>query len=102
MSIQMLSIENDFELHFQNGMVDESEQARNSREMVVCHCNAVTDRTIRKAVREGACTRNAVARDCRAGRGCGGCTPVIDEILESEQPLRPRSVLALAELAATA
>jgi bacterioferritin-associated ferredoxin len=83
-------------------MVEESKEPRNRVIMVVCHCNAVTDKTIRKVVRDGACTRNAVARDCRAGRDCGGCTPVIDEILESERSLAPRSAPALLELAATA
>ncbi|MEE9609471.1 MAG: (2Fe-2S)-binding protein, partial [Myxococcota bacterium] len=30
--------------------------------MVVCHCEGVTDREIRRAVRDGALTRRGVAR----------------------------------------
>ncbi len=71
------------------------------RSMLVCHCNAVTDRAIRQAVRNGACTRGAVSRHCGAGNGCGGCTPVVDEILASEQSVEPRPALRLVELAAT-
>lgn len=52
--------------------------------MIVCHCQAVSDRAIRAAVRDGARCRRSVARACRAGRSCGGCTRVIDEIVRSE------------------
>ncbi len=50
--------------------------------MVVCHCEGVTDRQIRKAVRDGALTRRGVTRACTAGRTCGGCRPAIDRIIE--------------------
>jgi bacterioferritin-associated ferredoxin len=53
--------------------------------MIVCQCRGVTDRAIRKAVREGAYNRNEVVRLCEAGKSCGGCVSVIDEIIESEQ-----------------
>ena len=52
--------------------------------MIVCHCQGVSDRTIRAAVRNGARSRRAVARACSAGRSCGGCTLAIDEIVRSE------------------
>ena len=52
--------------------------------MIVCHCQAVTDRAIRNAVRDGARCRRSVARACAAGRSCGGCTLAIDEIVRSE------------------
>jgi bacterioferritin-associated ferredoxin len=52
--------------------------------MLVCHCKAVTDRAIRAAVREGAQTRNDVAKACAAGMCCGGCGPAVDEIIEAE------------------
>ena len=41
--------------------------------MIVCHCARVCDRTIRAAIREGACTEEAVADACLAGSMCGGC-----------------------------
>jgi bacterioferritin-associated ferredoxin len=53
-------------------------------EVIVCHCKAVTDRAIRKAVRNGARTRNDVASTCATDMSCGGCAPVIDEIIEAE------------------
>ena len=52
--------------------------------MIVCHCLGISDRAIRRAIHQGACSRGQVARACLAGRKCGGCAPVIDEILESE------------------
>ncbi len=52
--------------------------------MIVCHCHGVSDRAIRAAVQEGARTRRQVARACHAGRACGGCRPVIHEIIERE------------------
>ena len=52
--------------------------------MIICHCQAVSERAIRAAVRDGARCRRSVARACAAGRSCGGCTLAIDEILRSE------------------
>jgi bacterioferritin-associated ferredoxin len=52
--------------------------------LIICHCKAVTDRTIRNAVRDGARCRRSVARACAAGRSCGGCTLAIDEIVRNE------------------
>ncbi len=69
--------------------------------MIVCHCQQVSDRAIRQAVREGARTRREVARSCRAGFSCGGCSPAIDRILASERTRERRAELApLGELAA--
>lgn len=53
--------------------------------MIVCHCKGISDREIRTAVRDGAQTHRQVARACHAGRTCGGCHPVIREIIESER-----------------
>ena len=67
--------------------------------MIVCQCTGVTDRTIRKAVRNGASNRNDVFRACTAGKTCGGCVSAINEIIESEQEriVRPgRTALELA------
>ena len=58
--------------------------------MIVCHCARVCDRTIRTAVREGACTEEAVADACLAGSMCGGCVPAVTEIIEEEQKTRVR------------
>jgi len=69
--------------------------------MIVCHCQAVTDRAIRNAVRDGARCRRSVARACAAGRSCGGCSHAIDEIVRSElDQLDAQPHLALPDLAA--
>ena len=52
--------------------------------MIVCHCRGVTDRQIRKAVRDGARNRNEIVMACSAGAHCGGCVPAIDEIIDRE------------------
>ena len=39
--------------------------------MLVCHCKGITDRDIRKALLEGALTRDDIERACRAGSACG-------------------------------
>ena len=50
--------------------------------MIVCSCHGITDREIRKHVSEGARTPRQVAEACGAGSRCGGCRPVVREILE--------------------
>lgn len=51
--------------------------------MLVCHCMGLTDREVHRAIRAGASTQHEVARECGAGSVCGGCRPLIDELLES-------------------
>jgi bacterioferritin-associated ferredoxin len=59
--------------------------------MIVCHCHGISDRAIRRAVREGAVSSDEVTRSCSAGGTCGGCRPRIDVIVEHEQHARARS-----------
>lgn len=49
--------------------------------MVVCHCNAVSDREIRSAVASGALDAEGIATRCKAGTRCGNCIPVVEAIL---------------------
>jgi len=49
--------------------------------MLVCHCKAVSEREVRSHASSGARTVNEVGKRCGAGRVCGGCRPVIAEIL---------------------
>jgi len=54
--------------------------------MLVCHCHALTDRDIRRAVRSsGACSVAEVGDHCGAATGCGGCYEVVDEIVTCEK-----------------
>ena len=56
--------------------------------MLVCQCNGVSDRTIRKAVRAGAVTVDDVGQACEAGTCCGGCADSIAEVIHSEASSR--------------
>jgi bacterioferritin-associated ferredoxin len=47
----------------------------------VCHCRAVTDRTIDGEVARGASTIEELATRCGAGAECGGCWPALEELL---------------------
>ncbi|HYP76482.1 MAG TPA: (2Fe-2S)-binding protein [Polyangiaceae bacterium] len=54
--------------------------------MLVCHCHALTDRDIRRAIRTtGACSVAEVGDHCGATTGCGGCYEVVDEIVACEK-----------------
>ncbi|MDB4278857.1 (2Fe-2S)-binding protein [Deltaproteobacteria bacterium] len=50
--------------------------------MLVCHCHAVNDHTIRRCVNDGARSRHEVREACGAGSTCGGCEPVIDRLID--------------------
>jgi len=52
--------------------------------MLICHCNGVSDRTIRRVVREGATTPDEVGRACGAGTCCGGCSQAVKKVIHSE------------------
>ncbi len=56
--------------------------------MLVCHCHGITDRQIRRLVREGASSPRDVARATGAGLRCGGCRSnvkrVVNEAVERE------------------
>jgi bacterioferritin-associated ferredoxin len=65
--------------------------------MFVCHCRAVTDGEIRAAITAGARDLEEVGRRCGAGVTCGGCCPLIQELLAENQaqpPAAPAPVLA--------
>ncbi len=55
--------------------------------MVVCHCRAVSDHSIRHAVEGGAVDVDSVSRRCGAGSVCGGCRPTIAMLLAEVCPL---------------
>ncbi|HWJ34331.1 MAG TPA: (2Fe-2S)-binding protein [Steroidobacteraceae bacterium] len=43
--------------------------------MIICVCNAVSDRHIRAAVNDGASCMRDIARGLRVGTCCGKCVP---------------------------
>lgn len=50
--------------------------------MFVCHCRALTDREIREAIANGARDLDEIGRRCGAGVTCGGCCPLLQELLD--------------------
>ena len=61
--------------------------------MIVCSCHGVTDREIRQHACSGARTPRQVAEACGAGGACGGCRPVVREILEEAHGARTLSLV---------
>jgi bacterioferritin-associated ferredoxin len=51
--------------------------------MVVCHCNAISDRTVDAAIASGAATVEDITDRCTAGGGCGGCHRLLEALLEA-------------------
>lgn len=51
--------------------------------MVVCICNNVTEKDIRRAVRDGACSMACLAERLAVSTCCGKCHPIARECLES-------------------
>lgn len=52
--------------------------------MVVCHCLAVNDKLVRRMIKSGAASAEEIASSCGAGARCGGCIPLIEDLLERE------------------
>lgn len=51
--------------------------------MIVCHCTGVRDQDIRSAAERGVRTPGEVGQQCGAGACCGGCLPLIRELLNA-------------------
>src|SRR3954470_3228354 len=62
-----------------------------SRAMILCVCQAVTDREVDAAVRAGARSVDAVAACCGAGTDCGACRDAIQERIEDSCSTCPRA-----------
>ncbi len=59
----------------------------------VCSCNNVTARTIRLKIGEGGLTTVEAVKSCtRAGTGCGGCIPMVSDVLQAELKARGQAV----------
>jgi bacterioferritin-associated ferredoxin len=49
--------------------------------MIICHCEAVSDRSVTAAVSSGARTLAQVCRTTGAGRDCGACVFTVRRVL---------------------
>ena len=54
--------------------------------MYVCLCNAVSDKQIVKAAREGACCVRDLRERLGVGARCGKCVPTAREVLQAHAP----------------
>lgn len=52
--------------------------------ILVCRCIGIGDRTIRKAIHDGATTPEEVGDLCRASTGCRSCRPDLLQLLDEE------------------
>ena len=50
--------------------------------MIVCQCNAVSDRTIQRSIDAGASTVGEVTRQCGAGLYCAPCRAEIRAMIQ--------------------
>ena len=50
--------------------------------MIVCHCRALNDRAIRSVIEQGVLDLDRLAAECGAGARCGGCQPMLVELLQ--------------------
>lgn len=53
--------------------------------MILCHCAAVTDRTIAALIDQGATSLVEITRRCGAGRCCASCREEIASMLHGAQ-----------------
>ncbi|MDQ1711058.1 MAG: bacterioferritin-associated ferredoxin [Frankiaceae bacterium] len=53
--------------------------------MYICHCRAVTERTVRAAVAAGAGSVEEIGRRCTAGTHCGACHPELERLLSERR-----------------
>ncbi|WP_183556731.1 nitrite reductase large subunit NirB [Mucilaginibacter sp. SP1R1] len=48
---------------------------------LICSCEAVSKSSICSAVNEGACTIDEIKKCTKAGTGCGGCVPLVKDLI---------------------
>ena len=63
--------------------------------MIVCHCRVVNERTVVRAIDDGAHTVEEIGERCGAGAQCGACHPELERLL-SERARRLAGVGAVA------
>jgi bacterioferritin-associated ferredoxin len=51
--------------------------------MYVCHCKAVTDRTVDAVIVSGAKSVAEITARCAAGGECGGCHRLLQRLLDA-------------------
>jgi bacterioferritin-associated ferredoxin len=49
---------------------------------IICHCEAIRERTIVKAIRHGATSLSDVRMSCGAATSCEGCVDAVLDLIE--------------------
>ena len=57
--------------------------------MIVCVCNAITEKEVREAARSGARTAESAYAELGCEPQCGCCLDYAQEIIDEEKPKRP-------------
>ena len=55
--------------------------------MYICICNAVTDKDINKAIKNGACSMNDLSKQLKVGTCCGRCKNCAKKILNDSSSI---------------
>ncbi len=58
--------------------------------MVICQCNRVSERRVRRAIDHGAASIDEVGTACGAGTTCHGCHDTIDDLIDERAVSYPR------------
>lgn len=53
--------------------------------VILCHCNGVTERKIRRVIDHGAQCVDSIGDACGAGTRCGGCHVWLEAMLAERQ-----------------
>jgi bacterioferritin-associated ferredoxin len=61
---------------------------------LVCLCEGVSERRVRRAVEQGAATIAEIGEECGAGTCCMSCHPTLEEVLHETQVTLPVARLA--------
>lgn len=61
---------------------------------LVCLCEGVSERKVRRAVEQGAGTIDEIGERCGAGTTCFGCHPTLEDVLHECRVSLPRPRLA--------
>jgi bacterioferritin-associated ferredoxin len=61
---------------------------------LVCLCEGVSERRVRRAVEQGAASLEEIGRRCGAGTSCLSCHPTLEDVLHETRVTVPARHLA--------
>jgi bacterioferritin-associated ferredoxin len=76
--LKQLNVENSFHYHYYHVRL---------ALMIVCLCEAVSDRKVKRLARRGVDNLNDMARSCGAGSQCGSCHKDLHKIINQHRTL---------------